>query len=222
VRPRARAGDPVSSESSRADVRLEVVATTLLALAAVATAWSGYQASRWNAEAAKATGHTDKIRIETARAQGLAEAQTGADLQTFTQWVDAYVLGRTELANFYFKRFRREFRPAVVAWIATRPLKNPKAPPSPFAMPQYRLAATTEARRLDAEANVSSAAKDRDIQRATNYVLGVVLFAAALFFAGMSTKLRAPRLRMVLLAFGTAIFVGTVAWIATSPISLSV
>jgi len=203
-------------------VLLEVVAAVVLSLAAVATAWSGYQASRWNAEAQMASGHTNKLRIEVARAQGLAEAQKGADLATFTQWVDAYLLGRTEVRNFYFKRFRSEFKPAVVAWIATRPLKNPNAPLSPFAMPQYRLAAGSEAKQLDAEADVSSAAKERNIQRATDYVLGVVLFSVALFFTGMSLRLPARRLRIVLLAFGIAIFVGTVAWIATSPISFSV
>ncbi len=211
----------MTSDSNRA-ARLEVVATTLLALAAVATAWSGYQASRWNAEAQKASGHTNKLRIEGARAQGLAEAQKGADLATFTQWVDAYLLDRPEVANFYFKRFRKEFKPALVAWIATRPLKNPNAPPSPFAMPQYRLAAESDAKRLDAEADVSSATKERDIQRATDYVLGVVVFSVALFFAGMSMRLPVRGLRIVLLAFGIAIFVGTVAWIATSPISFSV
>jgi hypothetical protein len=31
------------------------------------------------------------------------------------------------------------------------------------------------------------------VQRATNYVLGVVLFAAALFFAGMSARPATPR-----------------------------
>ena len=211
----------MTSDPGRADV-LEVVATALLALAAVATAWSGYQASRWNAEAQLATGQTRKAQLEAGRAQGLAEAQKLADLQTFTQWVDAYFRGSTDLANFYFSRFRSEFKPAVVAWIATRPLKNANAPPSPFAMPQYRLAATAEAKRFDAEADVYSQAKDRDLQRATNYVLGVVLFAAALFFAGMSMKLRTTRLRMVLLAFGIAIFVGAAAWIASSPINLSV
>jgi len=211
----------VTSDSSRA-TRVEVVATTLLALAAVATAWSGYQASRWNAEAQKASGHTNKLRIEAARAQGLAEAQKGADLATFTQWVDAYLLDRPEVANFYFKRFRKEFKPALVAWIATRPLKNPNAPLSPFAMPQYRLAADSQAKQLDAEADVSSAAKERNIQRATDYVLGVVLFSVALFFAGMSMKLPVPGLRIVLLAFGIAIFVGTLVWVATSPISFSV
>ena len=30
------------------------------------------------------------------------------------------------LADFYFNRFRAEFKPAVDAWIATKPLKTPK------------------------------------------------------------------------------------------------
>ena len=66
-------------------------------------------------------------------------------------------------------------------------------------MPQYQLAARAEAERLDAEAEVSAAQVRRNIQRASNYVLGVVLFASALFFAGMSTKLTSPRLRVAML-----------------------
>ena len=73
---------------------LELVATVLLALAAVATAWSGYQANRWNGEQAKAAGRDQRVRIEAARAQGLAEAQTQIDVATFIQWVDAYAAGR--------------------------------------------------------------------------------------------------------------------------------
>ena len=67
-----------------------------------------------------------------------------------------------------------------------------------------------------------SAQARTNVQRATNYVLGVVLFAAALFFAGMSAKLNTAALRRVLLGFGVIVFVGTVAWIATFPVSLSV
>ncbi len=204
------------------DEVLEVLATVLLAVAAVATAWSGYQATRWNGEQAKASATTNKIRIEAARAQGLSQAQTQIDVATFTQWVDAYALRRTELADFYFKRFRKEFRPAVDAWLATRPLKNPNAPLTPFAMPQYKLAATAEAQRLDAEAELSSATVRRNIQRASNYILGVVLFSVSLFFAGMSTKLSDTRLRKVTLALGYVVFLGTLIWIATSPVSFAV
>ena len=202
--------------------RAELVATILLAVAAVATAWSGYQATRWNGEQAKASGRTNAIRIEAARAQGLAQAQTQVDVATFIQWVDAYAKHETALQDFYFKRFRVEFKPAVEAWLATKPLKNPDAPLTPFAMPQYKLAATAEAERLDADAEVSAAQVRRNIQRSSNYVLGVVLFSVALFFAGTSTKLNDPRLRAVAVGVGCAVFLGTLVWIATSPISLSV
>ena len=210
-----------TSEDERSD-RIEIVATVLLALATVATAWSGYQASRWNGEQAKAFSRGNAARVESTRASGLANAQTQIDVATFTQWVNAYALSQTELADFYFARFREEFRPAVDAWVATRPLKNPDAPLTPFAMPEYQLAAREEADELEAEAEAFAAKARVNVQRATNYVLGVVLFASALFFAGMSAKLRTRRLRIVLLCFGVAVFLGTTIWIATSPISISV
>ena len=202
--------------------RIETVATVLLAVAAVATAWASYQATRWNGEQAKASSRTNAIRIEAARAQGLSEAQQQVDVATFMQWVDAYARDERELASFYFERFRAEFKPAVSAWLATRPLRNADAPLTPFAMPQYRLAARADAERLDAEAEVSAAEVRRDIQRASNYVLGVVLFAVSLFFAGMSTKLGQRRLQIVTLTLGCIVFVGTALWIATSPVSLAI
>jgi hypothetical protein len=202
--------------------RLELVATVLLSVATVATAWSGYQSTRWNGEQAKAGARANALRIESTKAAALANTQTEIDVATFTQWVNAYAQKQTELADFYFKRFRKEFKPAVDAWIATRPLKNPAAPLTPFAMPQYKLAARTESEQLAAGANVFAGQALRNIQRSTNYVLGVVLFASALFFAGMSTKLTSPRLRIALLAIGCLVFLGTTVWIATSPVSVSV
>jgi hypothetical protein len=201
---------------------VEIVATLLLALAAVATAWSSYQAARWNGEQAKATSRVNKARIEAARASGLANAQTEVDVATFTQWVDARARKETELAEFYLRRFRAEFQPAFNAWIRTRPFSDPDAPLTPFAMPQYRLAATVEAEQLDQTAEDLSAEARQNIQRSTNYVLAVVLFAVSLFFAGMSTKLGAAGARKVLLGCGCALFLGTVAWVATLPVSVAV
>jgi Domain of unknown function (DUF4337) len=200
----------------------ELAAMLLLALAAVATAWSSYQATRWNGEQAKTSGRVNKTRIEAARASDLANAQKQVDVATFMQWVDAYARNETELVAFYRERFRDEFKPAFNAWLATRPLRTAGAPPTPFAMPQYRLAAEAEAGRLDQRAEELSAQVRRNIQRASNYVLGVVLFAVALFFAGMSTKLTAPGLSKAMLIVGYVVFVGTVVWIATSPVSVSI
>ena len=106
--------------------RTELVATVLLSVAAVATAWSGYQATRWNGEQTKASSRTNAIRIDAARAQGLAEAQKEVDVATFIQWIDAYAQDQTELKDFYETRFRAEFKPAFEAWLATEPLDEPE------------------------------------------------------------------------------------------------
>jgi hypothetical protein len=85
----------------------------------------------------------------------------------------------------------------VAAWVATQPLHNANAPLTPFAMPSYRLQATAQAERLQlaAEAAAASAAAaeaSRDIQRANDYVLAVVLFWAALSLAVSPPACDAP------------------------------
>ena len=200
----------------------EGVATVLLVVAAVATSWSSYQATRWNGEQAAAAGRTNAIRIEASRADSLAEAQTEIDVATFIAWAEADVTGDRELATFVMDRFRDEFRPAFDAWTATAPLTNPDAPPTPFAMDEYQLVSQQQADELDARAEASAAEVRAYIQRASNYVLTVVLYAVALFFAGMSTRVSAPRLRWVLTLAGCAVFLGTLGWIATFPVSIAV
>jgi ferric-dicitrate binding protein FerR (iron transport regulator) len=201
---------------------IEILATVLLSLAAVATAWSSYQANRWHGEQATAMSTTNRIRIEASRSSDLANAQTEVDVATFIQWIDANATGEAMLADFYDQRFRPEFRPAFDAWIATDPFTEPGAPPTPFAMPEYRVAAKIEAARLDRAAERSSEEGRRDIQRASNYVLAVVLFAVALFFAAMCTKLHGRNSRIAMLVVGTVVFVSAVAWIATFPVSVEV
>lgn len=200
---------------------VEIVAAVLLALAAVATAWSSYQATRWNGEQTKASSRTNAIRIEATRGEpgGSRDRDRRGDLHPVDR---LHASKNTALADFYRKRFRSEFKPAFNAWIATRPFTTANAPLTPFVMPQYRLAATAEAERLDKAAEESSAAVRRNLQHAANYVLGVVLFAVALFFAGMSTKLHVPGVRKAMLVVGCVLFVGTAAWIATFPVSVSI
>jgi hypothetical protein len=206
----------------RFDRHFELAATVLLALAAVATAWASYQSARWHGEQAKSQSASIAARVESTRAANVANRQGQIDVALFTQWVDAYARNEGELAAFYDKRFRPEFKPAFDAWVATRPRTNPSAPLSPFAMPQYKLAATAEADRLEAKAAAFSARVARVIQRADNYSLAVVIFASSLFFAGISTRLRSSTTRMVVLGLGWTLFLGSVTWIATFPVSLSV
>jgi hypothetical protein len=200
----------------------ELLVTVLLVVAALATSWSSYQATRWNGEQAAAAGRTNAIRIDAARAEGLARTQTQVDVATFIAWADADLRGETRVAEFYVDRFRKEFQPAYDAWIAQRPLTNADAPSTPFEMEAYQVAAKNQAAHLDATAETSAAEVRMDIQRSSNYVLTVVLYAIVLFFAGMSTRLSNHRLRWVTTIAGTVVLLGALAWLATMPVSLVV
>jgi hypothetical protein len=200
--------------------RSELLATVVLAVAAVATAWSTYQGARWRGEQAVETSRGTAARIESSEAATRAGQLTQVDIATFTQWVDAEVGGDAALADFYERRFRDEFTPAFEAWLATDPLTDADAPPTPFAMPEYRLEDTRRAELLNATANSRAAAAGDANQRADHYVLAVVLFAAALFFAGISGKLRAPRQRE-LVGIGVVFLVGAGIWLATLPVSIT-
>jgi hypothetical protein len=211
-----------NASPGRSDRRLELAATVLLTVAAVATAWAAYQSARWHGQQAESQSASIAARVESTRAANVANRQAQIDVALFTQWVDAYARDETELAAFYRKRFRAEFEPAFEAWVATKPRENRDAPLSPFAMPQYKLAASAQADRLEAQAAAASQRVGTFIQRADNYSLAVVLFAASLFFAGISTRLHSPTPRMVVLGLGYALFLGSLIWIATFPVSLSV
>ena len=200
----------------------ELLVTVLLVVAALATSWSSYQATRWNGEQAAAAGRTNAIRIDAARADGLARTQTQVDVATFIAWADADLRGETKVADFYVDRFRDEFRPAYDAWIAERPSANADAPSTPFAMEEYQVAAKEQAAELDAAAEASAAEVRLDIQRSSNYVLTVVLYAIVLFFAGMSTRLKNRRLRWVMTIAGRLVLLGALGWVATFPVSLAV
>jgi hypothetical protein len=190
-------------------------------MAALATAWSTYQSAQWRGEQALAASKATAARIQSSEASTRAGQLTQIDIATFIQWINATAGDHRPLARFYRERFRDEFRPAFVAWIASRPFTNRAAPPSPFAMPRYRVAEAVHSTSLNTAAG--GYADDAGVanQRADNYMLAVVLFASSLFFAGISTKLRSGRQREAILAFGYVIFTGTVLWIATLPLAIS-
>jgi hypothetical protein len=198
--------------------RLELFATILLAVAAVTTAWATYQSAEWRGQQAINTSKGIAARIQSSEAATHAGQQTQVDIGLFTQWLNAYAAGDDRLAAFYRRRFRPEFRPAFNAWLASHPKTNPKAPLTPFAMPQYHPAAGAESTALGAQAAARSAASEQANRRSNNYVLAVVLLASALFFAGLSTKLRWRRHQEALLVLGWLLFLGTVVWLALSPV----
>jgi hypothetical protein len=89
-------------------------------------------------------------------------------------------------------------------------------------MDEYQVASKHEAERLDAEGEASGADVLLNIQRSSNYVLTVVLYAVVLFFAGMSTRLKNRRLRWVTTIAGCLVLLGALAWLTTFPVSVAI
>lgn len=182
---------------------IETVGVIILSLAALAMLWSSYQAGRWSGIMATSVNQAGALRTESVRASNLAAEQTQVDIQLFTGWLEAFALDEQDLADFYRARFRPEFVPAFEAWLANEPRTNPAALPNPFVQPEYQLAASVEADRLETEAAATFQAGTVANQTGDNYVFNAVLLALALFLAGMARHFTWMPVRVVLL--GTAL-----------------
>jgi hypothetical protein len=210
----------VTAEERRSH-RIDVVSTVLLAVAAVAVAWTAAQVTRWRDTHSSHSTKSTVAHIEASRAFTRAGAETQVDIATFIQWVDANAAGNHKLATFYRRRFRPEFRPAFAAWLKTKPLTNPQAPPTPFVMPDYRVKEAATSEQLIALAGLQAKESRKALKNADDYLFALVLFATALFFAGISTKIPSLGPREVLLAIGWVVFLGAAVWVAILPVSLS-
>ena len=235
-----RTGVDMSSNDRSGSTRdiFELVAVILLALAAVATAWAGFQAAKWGGVQASNTSQANAARTESVRFSTLAGQQASIDVTTFFNWISAvvddadsgdivapyageeYVPAPQTLSGFIFDRMRDEFRPAVQAWLDADPFRNPDAPANPFQMPEYELAAATQAHALQGEAEAKSNTAAHANQTSDNFIVSAVLFAAALFFAALSGKLVKSRYKTIALGIATIVFVGTIIYVFTLPIEV--
>lgn len=209
------------ADADRTTRWIEGASALLLALAAVAAAWAGYQSARWGGVQATHTADANAARLESARASASGGQLVLIDVGTFFQAVDAFADDERRLFEFYKDRMRDEFRPTFEEWLATDPANNPDAPLSPFELDSYQVAELEEATRFDALAQEETETAAEARKRANNYTISVVLLAASLFFAGISTKFASNRARVALLSVGLLVFIGVVALIAVMPKSVS-
>jgi hypothetical protein len=105
------------------------------------------------------------------------------DIGLFTAWLRERVDGNTRLAQYMEGRFRAEFRPAFTAWMAMRPFDSGTAAPSPFSLPEYRLAVLDSAQRYDRAADSTSTLSRTANGTSDGYVLAAVILATVMFFA---------------------------------------
>jgi len=196
----------------------EVIATLILALATLATAWSGYQSARWGGEQSTKFSQAGALRTESVRASTTAGQISQVDIGLFTNWVNAFAVDNQILADFYVDRFRPEFAVAFEAWLATDPRNNPEAPKSPFSMPEYTVSQAQEADRLEQEASKTFAEGGAANQTSDNYILNTVILASVLFLAGVQTRIKSVPARMIIVILALLILALGLVNIASYPI----
>jgi hypothetical protein len=105
------------------------------------------------------------------------------------------------------RRFRPEFKVAFDAWMATDPFRNPRAPPGPSYMPQYRLADQAKAEALDREAVAASAAGNHAAVVGDDYIRITVFLAAVLFLVGIGSTFKLHTIRYALITVGAVLLI---------------
>lgn len=195
----------------------ELIAVVLLSVTAIATAWSGFQASKWGGEMSIAFSKASTARIEASRADGNANRQLTIQVQLYTQWIEAYAAEDLRLADYLSARFPEPLATAWAAWIALKPQENPDAPASPFNMPEYVQPDAVAAQEADARADgLFQQALDNN-QRGDNYTLLAVVFATVLFFAAVSGRVKKNLSAWFLLGVGLVLFIGAAATLIAYP-----
>jgi hypothetical protein len=189
---------------------VDIASVFLISLAAVLSALCGYQSGRWGGYETQLYNEAETYRVMAAEAQGTSNDLRLIDVGLFLRFVDAVHGHDVPMEQFLYQRFRPEARPAFKAWIATKPLQNPRAPSSPFVMPQYRLRTDAEARHYNALAASDFREAQEANRRSEDYLLLTIIFASVSFLAGISTKMLFPRHLIVVSAGFLALIYGSV------------
>lgn len=193
-------------QAPRGRLGIEITEGLLLALVAVLTAWSGYQAALLNTESAVSYGTAQALRSQSQAASTLAGQQMLYDSTTFSSWLEAAASGDQNLTLFIERRFRPEFKVAFDAWMATDPLHNPAAPPGPGAMPEYHNASLDKASQLDRSAAAAFEQGNHERDVSDEYVRATVLLAVVLFLTALSQRFDIVAVRVGILALAVAAF----------------
>ncbi len=203
-------GPPAPAPKRRHVARaVDILAVIILSVATVSSAWSAYEATRWSGVQAVNYSQASAARTESTRQSNRANTLSAIDVQLFSDWVAAMSQKDTRRADFLRERFREEFRPAFEAWLNSVP-KGTIPPGSPFALPEYSLAAQRESDRLVVEAEAHFAAANDANQTGDNFVLTTVLFATVLFFAGIASHFESVGIKRTMIVLGVIMWVAAV------------
>ena len=182
---------------------IEIIEAFILALVAVATAWSGYQASEWAGMRAENYATASRLRVTAEGLATLAGQERIYDSDTFNSWLAAKLDNKKEAADFFERRFRDEYRTAFAAWMTTDPFNNAQAPAGPIFMPEYHNAKHEQFLSLNKQSADVTDQGTKSGETGDQYVRITVLLATVLLITAIGQRFhfRTVRVVFMILAF---------------------
>ena len=196
---------------------LEIFEAVVLAAVAVLTAWSGYQAARWDARSSAAYAQASDTTVQAQEQQTLAGQDHLYDIVTFDSWLEATHRGEKDLAATFEHRFRPEYAVAFAAWLKTDPLQSPTAPPGPSFMAEYRNARVEKSHELARQAREQYERGVATRETGDEYVRITVILATVLLLTALSQRFKVLGPRAGLLGVACVMLVFALYFIVTFP-----
>jgi len=196
---------------------VEILEAVLLALVALATALSGYQAARWDGESARAYAESSRLRSESVEKHLEANQILAYDASTFNAWLQAYTAGDKELQTILEERFTGEYKVAFEAWLARDPFTDPEAPAGPGRMPGFRNPLSEQG---DALADEAAKAFDEGVhsrETGEHYVRVTVILAAVLFLVAIGQRFTFKGVRYAVMSVAAAFLIYGIVLIVAYP-----
>jgi hypothetical protein len=196
---------------------LEIAEALVLAIVAITTAWSGYQAELWTGHQAELYGQASKLRVQAEGTATFANQERLYNSSTVVEWLNAEARGDKKLADLFERRLLPEFRPAFEAWKKTDPINNPNAPVGPQLMAEYRSSKTEQAAKLNDQATAVFDQGTQGRQRADQYVRITVTLATVLLLMAISQRFKMRSVRTALLVVALLLLCFPIYHILTLP-----
>jgi hypothetical protein len=196
---------------------LEIIEAIVLSVIAVATAWNGFQAAKWDGRQGYLYGTATRLRVEAAVASAEGGQRRIMDVTTFNSWIKEKESKDERTAAQYVHRFSPEYRIAFDAWLKTEPFRTPGAPPGPLFMPDYHSPLLEEAARLNQEATAAFAAGTEARVIAEQYVRASVLLAVVIFLVALAQRFKIRRVRIGLVLVASTVMVYALVNMASWP-----
>ena len=196
---------------------IEIGAAALLALATLMSAWSAFNSSRWHGES---TDYYSKSELAMTRSSELLDVEIQnriLDTLAFISYANTILAGDPTATEAYWTRLNPRLKTAIEAWEKLDPMNNPKVPRTPFQMPEYKDEYAEASIRVAKQASGYTSKARQAVHNSENFILLTVLFAAVLFFAGISTKFDSKLIKLTMLGFGMVVFLASVIIFALQP-----